>query len=159
MRFGQPGAGVGQRDAAAGDAGRAGPAVRLEHVAVDADGVLAEGHGGHGGAQRAADEALNLLGSAAGAVPLARGALHRGAGEHGVFGGDPALAAALLEAGHAGLDARGAVHQRAAHADEAGAFGVRVGAALQHERAQLMVGAAIRTRHGDAPRGRRSKIR
>ena len=47
----------------------------------------------------------------------------------------------------------GAVHQRAAHADQAGAFGVRVGAPLEHERAKLIVGAAIRTRHGDAPRG------
>ena len=49
---------------------------------------------------------------------------------------------------------RGAVHQRAAHADEARAFGVRVGAALEHERAELIVGAAIRTGHGVAPRGR-----
>ena len=82
-------------------------------------------------------------------------------GQHRVLGGDPSFAASLLEAGNAGLDRRGAVHQGSAHPDEAGALGVRIGAALEHERAKLIVGAAIRTRHGDAPRGRwlRSRAR
>ena len=75
--LGQPGARVGQGDAAAGDARRAGAAIGLEHIAVDPDGVLAERHRGHRRPQRAADEPLDLLGPAARAVALARGALER----------------------------------------------------------------------------------
>ena len=102
---GKPGAGIGQGHAAAGDARGAGAAVGLEHVAVDLDGELAEGEGAHRGAERAADEALDLLGASAGALALATGALDRGAGEHGVLGRHPALAGAALVRRRTGLDA------------------------------------------------------
>ena len=149
---GEPGAGIGEGDAAAGDARGAGAAVGLEHVAVDLDGELAEGEGAHRGAEGAADEALDLLGASAGALALAAGALDGGAREHGVLGRHPALAGAALVRRRPGFDGRGAMHQGAAHADEAGALGVGIGAALEGDGAKLI----IRTDHQDEARTRSS---
>src|SRR3984957_2136527 len=58
----QPGHGVGQRDITAGHRRGAGPAVGLQHVTVDGDGVLAERLVVHAGPQRTADEPGYLVG-------------------------------------------------------------------------------------------------
>ena len=47
-----------------------------------------------------------------------------GAGEHSIFGGDPAQSGVAEEGGDAGLDGGGAQDLSAAHADEAGTLGV-----------------------------------
>ena len=57
--------GLGKRHVGAGDGGGAGAAVGLQDVAVQHDGVLAEGLGVDDGTQRAADQPGNLVGAAA----------------------------------------------------------------------------------------------
>jgi hypothetical protein len=57
--------GDGEGDGGSGDGGGAGSAVGLEDVAVEDDGALAEGLHVDDGAERAADEALDLVGAAA----------------------------------------------------------------------------------------------
>ena len=54
-----------QRDPGAGDRGRAGAAIGLDHVAVDGDLAFAERLQVDDGAQRAADQALDFLRAAA----------------------------------------------------------------------------------------------
>ena len=135
-RPGQPGARIRQRHRGARDRGRARPAVGLQHVAIDADRVLAEGESGRA---RRAGCGRSTAGSRAcgpGPLTLARRALERGARQHGVFGGHPAQPGALAPSRDAGLDRRRAQHHRAAHPHEAGAFGVRIRSPLQRERAQ-----------------------
>ena len=87
---------VGERDEAAGDRRGARAAVGLQHVAVDRDRALAERLQVDHRAQRAADQALDLLRAAGllAARRLARRARMGGARQHAVFGRDPALAAA-----------------------------------------------------------------
>src|SRR5947207_15593929 len=83
-----------QRDPAAGNRRRARAPVGLEHVAVDDDLTLTElGQIDHG-AERAADQPLDLLRSARllALCCLAIAPGMGGAGEHSIFGGDPALA-------------------------------------------------------------------
>ena len=91
--FHQPPAGQRQGHKAPGDGGRPGPAVPLEHVAVNGDGPLSQLSHIHGGAEGPAHQALNLGAPGGelqfGHVPLAP--LPVGPGEHGVLGGDPAL--------------------------------------------------------------------
>src|SRR5439155_184312 len=77
--------------------------VGLEDVAVEDDGVLAEGLVVDDRAQRAADEPADLVGAAADPAtdgfPVASGV--GGAGQLAVLGGDPAVAAAFARAGDA----------------------------------------------------------
>ena len=90
--------------------------------------------------KRAADEALDFLG-AAGLLAgrrLAPRALMGGARQHAVFGGDPALAAALQPRRHALFERGGAQHMRVAEADEAGALGMAGEAALEADGAQFV---------------------
>jgi hypothetical protein len=140
-------AGVGERDIAAGDRGGARAAVGLQHVAVEGDGALAERGEVDDRAQAAADEALDLLGAAAllALGRLARRARMRGARQHAVFGGDPALALAAQEARHAILDRRGAEHARVAELHQHRALGMAREAALEADRAQLVGRAATGT--------------
>jgi hypothetical protein len=118
--------GVLRRHKGAGDAGGAGAAVSLDHVAVKVDGALAEFLQVKHRAHRAADEALDFLRAAAllaaGGFAVAAGV--RGAGQHAVFGGDPAFAAAFFMAGHFFFDGGGAQHLGAAELDQHRAFGV-----------------------------------
>ena len=96
-------------------------------------------------------------------LPLAasRGAARvRGARQHAVFGGDPALALAAQERRHAFLDARGAQHARLAELDEHRAFGVAREAAREAHRAQLRrargrPGGCVAALTGGAARRRR----
>ena len=119
-------AGIRQRHVAAGDGRGARAAVRLQHIAVERDGALAQRGEIGDRAQRAADQPLDFLRAAAllALGRLARRARMRGARQHAVFGGDPALVLAAQEAGHAFFDAGGAQHPRVAELDQHRAFGV-----------------------------------
>ena len=112
-------------DECAGDGRGARAAVGLNHVAVEEDGALAQLLHVGDGAQRAADEPLNLVRAAASAAlgDFARRARQRGARQHAVFAGDPAFAAVAQERRHRFLDGRGADDARVAQLDEARAFG------------------------------------
>ena len=79
---------------AADNASGTGAAVGFDHVAVDHDGVLAEGCKVGCAAQRAAYQALDFLRTAACAFAFAFYALARALREQTVFGGNPARAAA-----------------------------------------------------------------
>ena len=106
----------------------------------------------HHGAQAAADQALDLLGAAgllaAGGLAVAAGV--GGAGQHAVFGGHPALALAAQEGRDPAFDAGGAEHLGAAHADQAGAFGM-VGEAGGERNIAKSVGGAAGGAHGGCP--------
>jgi hypothetical protein len=104
---------VVQRDPGAGDRGRAGAAIGLEHVAIDHDLALADRGQVDHGAKRAPDQALDFLRAArrlAGG-DLAAIALMGGARQHRIFGGDPALAGAAQPGRTLFLDGRGAEHR------------------------------------------------
>ena len=81
-----------QCDPTTRDAGAPRAAVGNEHIAINQDGTLAEFGEVNGLAQRASDEALNLMGAAAklAADRFTIGAGVRRARQHAVFGGDPA---------------------------------------------------------------------
>ena len=115
-----------QRDPGAGDRGATRAAIGVQHVAVERDRHLAHRRTVHHGAQRAADQTLDFLGSARllapSRFPVAAGV--GGAGQHAVFRGDPAEAGVAQERRHPGLDAGGAQNLGVAHADQGGAFGV-----------------------------------
>ena len=98
----------------------------------------------HDGAQRAADQALDFLRAAGlfAARGLAVAAGVGGARQHAVFGGDPAQAGVAQERRHAGFHGGGAQHLGAAHADQAGAFGVVGEAGGERDLAQRVGGAA-----------------
>ncbi len=102
------------------------PPSACKHVAVERDGLFAQPVEVDDGAQRPADEPLDLLRAAAlaPACGLARGASVRGAREHAVLGSDPAGAGATEEARHARLDAGGAEDAGVANGDQRGALGV-----------------------------------
>src|SRR4029079_13072979 len=140
-------------DVGAGDGRGAGAAVGLEDVAVEDDGVLAEGLVVDDGAQGAADEAGDLVGAAADlcADGFAVAAGVGGAGQHRVFGGDPAFAAAFAPAGDAFGDGGGAEDLGVAEGDEDGDFGVLAPAAFDGDGAELFGGAAVDARHGAEP--------
>ena len=115
-----------ERHECAGDRRRARAAVCLDDVAVERDRPLAELFEPRDRAQRAADQALDLLRASADLARrrLALRARGRRARQHAVFGRHPALARVAAEGRHAVFDARGADHFRLAGFDEDGTFGV-----------------------------------
>jgi hypothetical protein len=101
-------------DPGAGDRRASRPAVRLEDVAVEPERPLAERLEVADGAQRAADEPLDLDRSPVG-PPARHGTLRPLAGrsgQHRVLGGHPAAPAAVEPAWHTLLDRGGAEHDR-----------------------------------------------
>ncbi|CAM2158368.1 hypothetical protein PT2222_40276 [Paraburkholderia tropica] len=136
--------GVVRRDERARDGGRAGAAVGLQHVAIEVDGACAERFEIEHRAHRAADQALDFLGAAR--LLAARGfavaARVRGARQHAVFGGEPALALVAQERRHALRDARGAQHLGVAEFNEHRPFGVLREMAGDADVAKLVGGAA-----------------
>jgi ATP-dependent RNA/DNA helicase IGHMBP2 len=100
---------VDNGDEAGGDAGGAGAAIGFQHVAIDGDQPLAQRCEVGDGAQTAADQALDFRGASI-HVPAAFAAFSRlgAAGEHVVFGSDPAFPPALQPGRHARIDAGGA---------------------------------------------------
>jgi hypothetical protein len=89
-----------------GDGGGAGSSVGLEDIAVNDDAAFAEEGEVDDGAERAADEALDFVGATGdfAAFGFAGGAGEGGAGEHAVFGGDPAEAGVATPGGDAGFE-------------------------------------------------------
>src|SRR5690606_24503746 len=117
-----------ERDEGAGDGRGARAAIGLDDVAVEPDGALAELLEPHDGAERPADEPLDLLRPPAD-LPRRRlpaGPRRRRARQHAVLGRDPPLAGAPEELRHAVLDARGADDARAPRLDEHGTLGGHV---------------------------------
>src|SRR5687768_16806284 len=95
----EPPEGVVNSHACTGDRGGAGSTVSLEDVAVHANGELSEREVIDHGANAPTNESLNFLRAAAELRSLAGRAGSRGAGQHCVLGGDPALTFALLPPG------------------------------------------------------------
>src|SRR3989304_3579528 len=89
--------GDGSLPASASFCPRRGPAVGVDHIAVNDERALAEEMEPGDGAQGAADEALYFGRAPAGAAPLAGDAGEGGTRQHAVFGGDPAGARATGE--------------------------------------------------------------
>src|SRR5690606_11879246 len=116
----EPGDGVGQCDVGAGDGGGTGAAVGLQDVAVDGDGVLAQCGQIDAGAQRAADEATDLVGAATdlAAHRFTLGTFVGGGRQHRVLGGQPAQAGTAPPGGDALGDAGGAHDAGVAELDE-----------------------------------------
>ena len=133
-----------QGDVCAGDAGGAGAAVGLDHVAVDQDLAFAQPAQIHSGTQGAADQALDFL-SAAGLLALSGFAAHAaggGCGEHAVFGGYPTLVFAAQKGRNGFVDAGGADHFGVAAGNQGGAVGMRQEVGGDADGAQLVGGAA-----------------
>jgi hypothetical protein len=109
-------------------------------------------------AQRAADQALDLLRAAAllAARGLAVAAGVGGARQHAVFGRHPALAAAPLVRRHPVFDRGGAQDARVAELDEHGALGMDGEAARDAHRTELVGGAAAGALegHGEGETGK-----
>jgi hypothetical protein len=120
---------VVQRDEAAADAGGAGAAVGLQHVAVDHHLALAERPHVARRSQRPPDQALDLHGAPAllAARRLTVDPLRRRARQHRVLGGHPALAGVAHPARHVVVDRGGAQHPRLAerHQHEPSAISVK----------------------------------
>ena len=141
----------GERDPRAGDRRHARAAIGLQHVTVDRDRALADAGEVHGGAQRADDQALDLLAAPAG-IALAPGV--GGAGQHGVFGRQPALALALALAlaGHPPrdgvLDAGRAQHPGVPELDQGRALRVLLKVRDVLEGAELVGPAAVEAHDG-----------
>ena len=85
---------VDQRDEGAGDAGGARAAVGFQHVAIDGDRPLAERVEIDDRPQAAADQPLDFGGAAVDLADVAPFARAGAAGQHAVFGRDPAAALA-----------------------------------------------------------------
>src|SRR5690606_38154208 len=90
------------------------------------------------GAQRAADQSLNLLREATDLAAFPARACVRAAREHGVLGGDPAGPAAAAPVRHEFVDARRAQHACASGADQARSLRVRCDGALESHGAGLI---------------------
>ncbi len=109
----------------AGDGCGARATIGLENVTIDNNAAFAERGEIDYGTQGAADEALNFVGAARGAAfgEFARSTRRGGAGQHGIFGGDPALAAAAQK-GRDGIFHGGrAQYAGVADFDQDGPFG------------------------------------
>ena len=152
--------GLGHGDPGAGDCRRARAAIGLQDVAVEGDGDLSQLRQVDPGAQRATDEALDLLASSAGtpATHFAARAGVGGAGQHGVLAGHPALALAFEKRRHPTLDAGGHQNARVAELDEAGALGELLGVEVDEDRAQR-IGRAVVGSGRSGGRGGRSRSR
>src|SRR5690606_8254871 len=149
--------GVGQGDVGARDRRRPRPAVGLEDIAVDLDGVLAQRAVVDDRAQRPADQPGDLVGAAADAaldrLPVGAGVGRRG--EHRVLRRHPPETGALAPARHA-LGGRGGTQDAGpAELDQHRAGRVIEPVPGEADRAQFVVGAAVLpgSRTGGGARG------
>ena len=133
---------------AAGDAGGAGAAVPLEHVAVDVDGTLPQLLHVHRSPEGTAHQALDLRRPGGelqlGDVPL--GPLPVGPGQHGVLRSDPALSLRDV-GGRLFLHRGGAQHHGVAAADKAGALREFVEPGGDLNGPELIPGPSVDSRH------------
>src|SRR5690606_4692569 len=138
-----------QRNPRARDRRGAGSTVGLNHVAIEHDLPLAElGEVGHG-AERTADQPLDLLRPPA-LLALGRLALTPrmgGTGKHRVLGRYPPLALAAQERRHLLLDARRDQYARVAESDQHRSFGV-LGETGEYLDGAHFVGRAAGWSHG-----------
>ena len=137
---------VVQRHPGAGDRGRARAAIGLDHVAIDGDLPLAERGEVDHGAQRAADQALDLLRAAATACrPHAsrrvRSWVARGSMPYSAV--TQPLPPPRSQGGTRLLEARGAQHMGVAELHQAGALGMARDAALEARPARISSGARL----------------
>jgi hypothetical protein len=134
-----------ERDERAGDRRRARAAIGLNHVAIDPDRPLAEELGVDGGAQRAADQALNLHRPPAllSLRCFALDAIGRRARQHSVLGGDPSLSGAIEKRRDFFLDGCGANDARVADFDQHASLGVLDEVRRDAHRPQLSCGASV----------------
>ena len=144
----QPAEGRPDRQRRPGDRGGAGAAVGIEHIAVDAQGPLAERLQIDHHPQAAADQALDLEAAAGLARGLAAMAGRGGAGQHAVLGGNPALSPVLEKRRHALLDGDGAEDMGAAHPDQHRGIGLGLEILLDGQRPQA-VGGPVQVTHDD----------
>src|SRR5271170_7758552 len=141
---------IAERDAGAGDGGGPRAAVRLQHVAIDRDLTLAQLRQIDDGAQRTADQALNLLGAAG---DLAGGRLapraRRGrARQHCIFRGHPAPPLPAQPRRRLVFERGGAENMRVAEAHQARPLRIASDGALDGDFAQL-IGRALGRAHGE----------
>src|SRR5699024_5950365 len=129
---------IGEGYVSAGNGGGAGSAVGLEHIAVQHDGVLAQGRDVDDGAQRTADQAGDLVGAPADLAldRFAAGAGVRRSRQHGVLGGHPAQAGALAPTRHSLGEGGIAQHAGAAELHQDAAFGLVGPAAVKFHGAE-----------------------
>ena len=144
--------GEARREISARDRGRAGAPVGLQDVAVDPQCIVAELLQIDDGAERAADEALDLDRAAVElpAGDVARLSLKRAVGQHGILGRQPAAGHALLAhpRRHLRLDGRGADDLGAAKPRQHRTGGIGSRADLKGDRAHLVVSAAVKAKGG-----------
>lgn len=117
---------INQGDIGARDRGRAGAAIGLNDIAVQRDLALAQRFEIDHGAQAAADQPLDFLGSA-GLLATGRLAAHsvvRRARQHAVFGRDPAAILVAQPGRHTFINRGRAEHAGIAKANQHRAFGV-----------------------------------
>src|SRR5690606_38965265 len=103
----EEGDGISQGHPGAGNGGRPGAAVRLDYIAVNMDGIFADGQKIYSRAQRATDQALDLHRSACLLAPRCL-TVHTGAGgarQHAVFSRQPTLPLAAQKTGYPALHA------------------------------------------------------
>ena len=115
-----------QRHKPAGNRSRARSSVRLNHVAVDADGKVFHFLKVYHGPQRTADKPLNFLRASGRLFGLAGHANLRCPRQHGIFGGNPALVLSLQPGGNFFFHAGRADDMGAAALNQTGTFGIRV---------------------------------
>src|SRR5262245_4224597 len=137
-----------QYDEPAGDRRSPGAAVRLKHIAINGDGAFTKRLEVYDGAQRPANQTLDLLSAPAlfAARRLACGSRMRSARQHPVFGSHPPLALAAQEQRNAILDTRGAHDLGVAEFDEHRAFRMLGESAAEAHRTQLIRLASPETR-------------
>src|SRR5690606_23922044 len=118
--------GIGQGNVAASDRGRTRPAIRLQHIAVECDRALAERFQVDDGAQRTADQALNLEGTPAllAGCSFAAAARMRRARQHSVFRRDPTASGIAQELRNELFHGRGTQHTCVAELDQDRALSV-----------------------------------
>ena len=111
-------------------------------VAVDVDGALAESGAVGYSSEAAAYQALNF-GGAASHCRFTLGTGESGAGQHGIFGGNPADASTAQEGRNALVHRCGADDSGHAHLHESRTFGESLVTGLQIQGANLVVGASV----------------
>ena len=136
---------VGQCDIGTGDGRGARATISLKHIAVNNDGVLAEGLHVDNGPQASPNQTRDLM-SAATNLALNGFAVHAricGARQHGVFGRYPAFALARHPARDAVCEGCGAQHLGAPEGNERRPFGLVAPSAFNRDGAKFVVGAAV----------------
>src|ERR1700730_11607405 len=141
--------------ASAGNGRRAGAAIRLQHIAVDAHGAFPQTLEVDHRPERTSDQALDFLRAARlfAAGRLAGRPRVSCPRQHAVFGGHPALSLAAQKRRHAVFDTGRAQDSRRAEADQHRAFRVLGIAAIETQFAQL-VGCAAAGSYAHAARQR-----